>query len=95
MSETPCNSGTAHFDVFTADSSGSYTVEQSHFEIQTQFNAVCVEPGECSEYTTRAMSAHAGAGVNDLKTHVAMTSAAAANGCATPDGGAGTVTVVD
>lgn len=41
------------------------------------------------------MGAHAGAGVNDLKTHVAMTSAAAANGCATPDGGAGTVTVVD
>jgi hypothetical protein len=64
---------TAHFDVFTADSTGSYTVEQNFLEINTELNTLCLEPGDCDTYTTWAMNAHAGDGVNDLKTDVQMT----------------------
>jgi Xaa-Pro aminopeptidase len=67
--------------------------EQNYFEIATQMNAICAEPGDCDEYTTWTMAAHAGDGVNDLKTDVAMTSGSAADGCATPQGGKGTATV--
>jgi hypothetical protein len=81
--------------VFTADSSGSYTVEQNFFEINTEVNTLCLEPGDCDTYTTWAMNAHAGDGVNDLKTDVQMTRGAAASGCATPVEGAGTATVID
>jgi hypothetical protein len=48
-------------------------VEQNFFEINTEVNTLCWEPGDCDAYTTWAMNAHAGDGVNDLKTDVQMT----------------------
>ncbi len=75
-----------------------YTVEQNCFEVATEVNAICAEPGDCDEYTTWIDGLRAIAvpdGVNDLKTDVAITGGSAADGCATPEGGTGTATVKD
>jgi hypothetical protein len=72
-------------------------VRQNFFEINTEVDTLCLEPGDCDTYTTWAMNAHAGDGVNDLKTDVQMTTRGIRRraGCATPTGGAGPVTVID
>jgi hypothetical protein len=61
-------------------------VQQNFFEINTEVDTLCLAPGDCDTYTTWAMNAHAGDGVNDLKTDVQMTRGTAASGLRDPNG---------